>query len=77
MTIQCGCILPSLVYQATPIQSIPIVSTALARNLAGPLPLSSVQGKVKHGYITMESSRKLVLLLHSDPIVLSLPLIGV
>lgn len=77
VTLQCGCVMPSLLYQATPISSIPIVPTALARNLSGPLPLSQLQGRVKHGYITMETSRKLVLLLHSDPIVPSLPLIGV
>ena len=76
-TLRCGCVMPAQTYQATPIPSIPIVSTALARNLSGPLPLSALQGKTKHGYITMDISRKIVLLLHSDPIVSSLPLVGV
>ena len=77
VTIQCGCVLPSLTYPVAPIRSIPIVQTALARNLSGPLPISVVQGKVKHGFITMDSSRKLILLVHSDPKVTHLPLIGV
>lgn len=77
VTIRCGCVLPSLLFQTTPISSIPIVSTALARNLSGPLPLSTVQSRARHGYVTMEAARKLVLLLHSDPIASSLPLIGV
>ena len=77
LTVQCGCVLPTLSYQATPIRDIPIASTALARNLGGPLPLSALQGQIKYGFITMEMSRKLVLLLHSDPIVSSFPLIGV
>jgi len=77
VTVQCGCVLPSLAYEATPIRSIPVVQTALARNLSGPLPISALQGKCKHGYLTMDSSRKLILLLHSDPKVPSLPLVGV
>lgn len=77
VTLQCGCVMPSLVYQTTPISPIPIVSTALARNLSGPLPLSALQKRIKHGYVTMEASRKLVLLMHSDPLVKSLPIIGV
>ena len=77
MTVQCGCMLPSLAYIATPIRSIPMVQTALARNLSGPLPISALQGKYKHGFLTMDSSRKLILLLHSDPKVPSLPLVGV
>ena len=76
-TLCFGCVMPAQVYEATPISALPIVSTALARNLSGPLPLSALQGRTKHGYITMETSRKMVLLLHSDPIVTSLPLIGV
>ncbi len=77
ITVQCACISPYLVYQSMPIKPIPIISTALARNLSGPLPLSAMQGRIKHGYVTMESSRKLVLSLHSDSIVSTLPLVGV
>lgn len=77
VTVRCGCVVPSLVFQATPIAPIPIVVTALALNLSGPLPLSTLQKRIKHGYVTMEASRKLVLLIHSDPLVRSLPIIGV
>lgn len=77
VTVRCGCVMPSLIYQATPITPIPIVVTALALNLSGPLPLSTLQKKIKHGYVTMETSRKLVLLIHSDPLVRSLPIVGV
>ena len=76
LTVQCGCIVPALICEATPIKDIAIVQTALARNLSGPLPLSALQRRIKHGYITMESTRKLILLLHSDPKASSLPLIG-
>ena len=35
--------------QATPVASVPIIPTALARNLSGPLRLSEVQGVPKSG----------------------------
>jgi len=34
---------------ATPIPTLPIVPTALARNLMGPHPLSAVQNRVRNG----------------------------
>ena len=77
LDVECACVYPGLVIEATPIKPISIVQTALARNLSGPLSLSVIQGKTKHGYITMETSRKLILLLHSDPKVTELPLVGV
>lgn len=76
LRIQCGCVYPAMVTDATPINPITIVQTALARNLSSPLSLSAIQGKIKHGYITMESSRKLILLLQSDPKATHLPLVG-
>ena len=77
LTVQCGCVSPAFVFDATPINPVPIVKTALARNLSGPLPLSILQGRVKHGYVTMDATRKVVLLLHSDPKATQLPLVGV
>jgi hypothetical protein len=61
----------------TPVHDLPIVHTALARNLAGPVSLPVLQDTVKWGYVTMEVTRKLVLLLNSDPKSLCVPLVGV
>ena len=77
LVVQCGCVSPAIVCEATPIKPIPIVKTALARNLSGPLPLSILQGRVRHGYVTMDSTRKVLLVLHSDPKATQLPLVGV
>lgn len=75
--MECACVYPGEVIIATPIKPIAIVQTALARNLSGPLSLSTIQRKSKHGFVTMEASRKLILLLHSDPKAVGLPLVGV
>lgn len=77
ISVECACVYPGLIVKAIPIQPIPIVQTALARNLSGPLSLSAIQGKAKHGFVTMEVARKVVLLLHSDPKAVTLPLVGV
>uniref|UniRef100_A0A8C7A3E4 STIL centriolar assembly protein n=1 Tax=Neovison vison TaxID=452646 RepID=A0A8C7A3E4_NEOVI len=50
---------------------------ALARNLSSNLNISQVQGTYKSGYLTMDETRKLLLLLESDPKVCSLPLVGI
>uniref|UniRef100_A0A8D1AG15 STIL centriolar assembly protein n=1 Tax=Sus scrofa TaxID=9823 RepID=A0A8D1AG15_PIG len=50
---------------------------ALARNLSSDLSISQVQGTYKYGYLTMDETRKLLLLLESDPKVYSLPLVGI
>ncbi|XP_063483493.1 SCL-interrupting locus protein isoform X9 [Symphalangus syndactylus] len=64
-------------FKCTPVKPIPIIPTALARNLSSNLNISQVQGTYKYGYLTMDETRKLLLLLESDPKVYSLPLVGI
>ncbi|XP_007608980.1 SCL-interrupting locus protein isoform X1 [Cricetulus griseus] len=64
-------------FKCVPVKPIPIIPTALARNLSSNLNISQVQGTYKHGYVTMDETRKLLLLLESDPKVYSLPLVGI
>ncbi|KAF3819865.1 hypothetical protein GH733_015374 [Mirounga leonina] len=63
-------------FKCRPVKPIPIIPTALARNLSSNLSISQVQGTYKYGYLTMDETRKLLLLLESDPKVCSLPLVG-
>ncbi|XP_041358779.1 SCL-interrupting locus protein homolog [Gigantopelta aegis] len=65
------------VFKAYPVASVPIVPTALSKNLAGPMSLSHVQGTPKSGYLTMDHTRKILLVLESDPKVYTLPIIGI
>ncbi|XP_030615753.1 SCL-interrupting locus protein [Delphinapterus leucas] len=64
-------------FKCTPVKPIPIIPTALARNLSSNLNISQVQGTYKYGYLTMDETRKLLLLLESDPKIFSLPLVGI
>ena len=41
------------VVKATPVQAVPIVLTALSKNLAGPASLSHTQGTPKSGYVLL------------------------
>jgi len=76
INVNSGAITMATRIQATPVAAVPIIPTALARNLSGPLRLSEVQGVPKSGYLTMDHTRKLLLLLESDPKAFSLPLLG-
>lgn len=77
LNINCNTISMATTIQATSVAAVPIIPTALARNLSGPLRLSEVQGVPKNGYLTMDNTRKLLLLLESDPKAFSLPLLGI
>nr|XP_009672474.1 PREDICTED: SCL-interrupting locus protein isoform X1 [Struthio camelus australis] len=65
------------ILEYTPVKSVPIIPTALARNLNSPMNIAQVQGTYKCGYLTMDQTRKLLLLLESDPKAHALPLVGV
>ncbi|XP_062437266.1 SCL-interrupting locus protein [Rhea pennata] len=67
----------SNILEYTPMKSVPIIPTALARNLNSPMNIAQVQGTYKCGYLTMDQTRKLLLLLESDPKAYALPLVGV
>uniref|UniRef100_A0A3P9MVP8 STIL N-terminal domain-containing protein n=1 Tax=Poecilia reticulata TaxID=8081 RepID=A0A3P9MVP8_POERE len=59
---------PAVPLDVQPVRAVPIIPTALLR------ALTSVDGVLK--FLTMDQSRKLVLLLESDPKASSLPLVG-
>ncbi|XP_053101567.1 SCL-interrupting locus protein isoform X2 [Hemicordylus capensis] len=61
----------------TPVKSVPIIPTALARNLSSHMSIAQIQGTFKCGYLTMDQTRKLLLILESDPKANTLPLIGI
>uniref|UniRef100_A0A8D0H2X8 STIL centriolar assembly protein n=1 Tax=Sphenodon punctatus TaxID=8508 RepID=A0A8D0H2X8_SPHPU len=63
--------------ECTPVKPIPIIPTALARNLSSHMNIAQVQGTYKWGYLTMDQTRKLLLVLESDPKAYTLPLVGI
>ncbi|XP_074122108.1 SCL-interrupting locus protein isoform X1 [Sminthopsis crassicaudata] len=68
---------PANSFRCTPVKPLPIIPTALARNLNSHMNIAQIQGTCKCGYLTMDETRKLLLLLESDPKVYSLPLVGI
>uniref|UniRef100_H3AR59 STIL centriolar assembly protein n=1 Tax=Latimeria chalumnae TaxID=7897 RepID=H3AR59_LATCH len=64
-------------FDVTPVKPVPIIPTALAKNLSSPLNIAQVQGSCRCGYLTMDQTRKLLLVLESDPKAYMLPLVGI
>ncbi|XP_074077598.1 SCL-interrupting locus protein [Macrotis lagotis] len=68
---------PANSFRCTPVKPLTIIPTALARNLNSHMNIAQIQGTCKWGFLTMDETRKLLLLLESDPKVSSLPLVGI
>ncbi|CAJ1059545.1 SCL-interrupting locus protein homolog isoform X2 [Xyrichtys novacula] len=67
---------PSVAVVVQPVRSVPVIPTALLRSLTSinrPLPHAANR---QRGFLTMDQTRKLLLLLESDPKVSTLPLVG-
>ncbi|XP_051929949.1 SCL-interrupting locus protein homolog isoform X3 [Hippocampus zosterae] len=65
-----SCVCPSVRLDARPVRPVPVIPTALLRSLSG------ATGR-RRGFVTMDQSRKLLLLLESDPKASKLPLVGI
>ncbi|XP_068449013.1 SCL-interrupting locus protein homolog [Clinocottus analis] len=62
---------PSVVVDVQPVRPVPVIPTALLRRLTG-----LQRGAPQRGFLTMDQTRKLLLLLESDPKASNLPLVG-
>jgi len=41
---------PNIGFRLTPVNPVPIIPTALSKNLSGPVNISDIQGSAKSGY---------------------------
>jgi hypothetical protein len=77
LKIHAESVLLGCAFQVTPVSPIPVLQTALARTLTSPDSFTQISGLPKSGYMTMDSTRKLLLLLQTDPKAPNLPLVGI
>ncbi|XP_059196717.1 SCL-interrupting locus protein homolog [Centropristis striata] len=66
---------PSSVVEVQPVRAVPVIPTALLRSLTSVHRPPHSTGR-QRGFLTMDQTRKLLLLLESDPKASSLPLVG-
>ncbi|XP_019964721.2 SCL-interrupting locus protein homolog isoform X1 [Paralichthys olivaceus] len=69
-------ICPSVRVEVQPVRAIPIIPTALLRSLIGVGRTLQHSTNCQRGFLTMDQTRKLLLLLESDPKAANLPLVG-
>ncbi|XP_034438146.1 SCL-interrupting locus protein homolog isoform X1 [Hippoglossus hippoglossus] len=69
-------ICPSVSMDIQPVRAIPIIPTALLRSLIGVGRTLQHATNCHRGFLTMDQTRKLLLLLESDPKAANLPLVG-
>lgn len=67
---------PSVAVDIQPVRAIPIIPTALLRSLTSVGRPSPHAAGRQRGFLTMDQTRKLLLLLESDPKASNLPLVG-
>ena len=44
---------PSTAFRLTPVNPVPVIPTALSKNLSGPLSISELQGSAKSGFVCL------------------------
>ncbi|GAA6226271.1 SCL-interrupting locus protein [Lates japonicus] len=67
---------PSVAVDVQPVRAVPIIPTALLRSLTGVNRPALHTANRQRGFLTMDQTRKLLLLLESDPKASNLPLVG-
>ncbi|KAF1385205.1 hypothetical protein PFLUV_G00105320 [Perca fluviatilis] len=66
---------PSVSVEVQPVRAVPVIPTALLRSLTG-ATRPPLHANRQRGFLTMDQTRKLLLLLESDPKALQPPLVG-
>ncbi|XP_037837053.1 SCL-interrupting locus protein homolog isoform X2 [Kryptolebias marmoratus] len=75
LSLSWSAVCPAIGVDVQPVRAVPVVPTALQRSLTCVGRPPQPAGR-QRGFLTMDQTRKLVLLLESDPKAASLPLVG-